>query len=253
MRRRPRKKAMGDTDIAVLLGRQTYQDKVLSMASGNLIGYWPMDEASGAVAYDKSRQRNNGAYTGVTLGQPGIGDGKTCPLFDGANDFNNIYSAGLNTDFDDDEFTVAGWLKVANAGIWGAGDGTNDCAFHIGADWTENYFRILKSSQVNKLQCTYVSDTTSDTVEITMSLTTWFHIAATITGTGDAFIGYLNGVKQDTTKTGLGSWVGALEDGKCQVGSQTGSATLAWNGWLANFALWTTPLTAEQIAYLAVV
>ncbi|MFV1969356.1 MAG: hypothetical protein ACC628_28375, partial [Pirellulaceae bacterium] len=59
-----------------------------------------MWEASGSISDDLSPQGNDGAYTGVTLGQPGIGDGRTCPLFDGANDYNNIYSAALNTDFD---------------------------------------------------------------------------------------------------------------------------------------------------------
>ena len=45
----------------------------------------------------------DGAYTGVTLGQDGIGDGNTCPLFDGANDFLDFYSAGFSSAFNGDQ------------------------------------------------------------------------------------------------------------------------------------------------------
>jgi len=74
-------------------GGSTYIDKVLSIQPANLIGYWPMNDASGAVALDYSGQGNNGAYTGVSLANaPGPDGGNSCPLFDGTSDFNNIYS-----------------------------------------------------------------------------------------------------------------------------------------------------------------
>ena len=103
-----------------------YYQKVLSY---DPIAYWMMDEKQGAVSYDMVTARNtgarNGAYTGVTLGQPGIGDGNTSPLFDGANDFTNIYSASFNAAFNGAEGTLGIWMRVFNVAVWTDGTGTD--------------------------------------------------------------------------------------------------------------------------------
>lgn len=72
-----------------------YARRILVTRPQNLIGYWPMWEGNGVVSFDNSPNGYDGAYTGVTLAQPGIGDGRYSAFFDGVNDFNNIYSAGL--------------------------------------------------------------------------------------------------------------------------------------------------------------
>src|SRR3990167_4218733 len=86
-----------------------YYQRVLNVRPDKLVGYWPMWEPSGAVSYDLSGQGNNGAYTAVTLAQRGMGDGRTCPLFNGSNSMNNVYSAGLNSDFNNQELTLMLW------------------------------------------------------------------------------------------------------------------------------------------------
>src|SRR3972149_4677456 len=72
----------------------TYAEKVLATEPSNLLAYFICGEASGTVMQEE-KNNYDGAYTGVTLGQTGIGDGNTCPLFDGANDYGNLYTAGL--------------------------------------------------------------------------------------------------------------------------------------------------------------
>ena len=75
----------------------SYLHKALSV--GGLVGAWLQGEGAGLISYDSSGHGYNGAYTGVTLGQPGVpGMGYLSPFYDGANDFNNIYSAGLAND-----------------------------------------------------------------------------------------------------------------------------------------------------------
>ena len=101
----------------------TYFKRVLAIDPTHLLGYWPLWEPGGSVAYDISGHNRHGAYTGVTLGHAGIGDGNGCPFFDGANDYANIYSASLASAFNGAEGTVAVLLKVAKAGVWT--DGTN--------------------------------------------------------------------------------------------------------------------------------
>ena len=59
-------------DAAGLAAVLLYSEKVLALSP---IAYWPLWEAAGAVAEDISGNGFDGAYTGVTLGQTGIGDG----------------------------------------------------------------------------------------------------------------------------------------------------------------------------------
>jgi len=109
--------------MSLLLFGKNYLDKALSVEPANLIGLWLQNEASGAVSVDSSGHAHHGAYTGVTLGQPGVpGMGYTCPFYDGLNDYNNIYSAGLAND-----------NLLANGGFETAGAGGAD----IWANWSE--------------------------------------------------------------------------------------------------------------------
>ena len=65
----------------------------------SLIGFWLQDEQAGGVSYDRSGLGHHGAYTGVTLGQPGVpGMGMTSAYYDGITDFDNIHSADLAND-----------------------------------------------------------------------------------------------------------------------------------------------------------
>lgn len=72
-----------------------YLWKVLRTRPASLVACWPIDDAAGTVARDAGASRLNGTHTGVALGQPGIGDGRSSGLYDGATRFTNVYSAGL--------------------------------------------------------------------------------------------------------------------------------------------------------------
>jgi hypothetical protein len=76
----------------LLQGRQEYATKVLSMRP---IAYWPLWEAGGAVANDLSGNGYHGAYTQATLGQMGIGDGRTGITLPGAGSWVDLWDAQL--------------------------------------------------------------------------------------------------------------------------------------------------------------
>ena len=64
--------------VASYAGGATYYKKVLATEPANLLAYWPLNEGSGSVADNlEGTAARDGAYTGVTLGQAGIGDGWT--------------------------------------------------------------------------------------------------------------------------------------------------------------------------------
>ena len=63
---------------------QPYYRRVLHTENDNLVGYWTLRESSGSTAVDESGNGCDGTYNSPTLGQPGIGDGWTVPLFEEA-------------------------------------------------------------------------------------------------------------------------------------------------------------------------
>lgn len=216
-------------------GSQVYSAKVLNIQAANLILYHPMNEPSGGTAIDASPEGNDGAYTGVTLGQTGIGDGETCPLFDGANDFNDIYSAGLNTDFDEDAGTIAIWAKVSGAGIW------TDNAFHwmsqLRVNATNRIFVFKNDDAGNKaISFRYIAGGTNSAVNVVTTTTDWFHIAWTWDTVADEMKAYYNGSQTGSTQTGLGNWVGNLVDADTLIGANSETPDLIWDGCLVQKA-----------------
>lgn len=222
-------------------GGQTYLQKVIGAQLDDLIQYHPMPELAGVVAIDYSPEGNDGAYTGVTLGQPGIGDGLTCPYFDGINDYNNVYSAGLAADWDGAEYTVA---------IWAVPD-----------DWTTNNLRmlILRADANNLVQFYQGATDGQARLDIvsggvgknfaipTGSPTTFSHFAITNSESADEAKAYFNGIQNGATQAGLGAWVGALNVSRCIVGASTLVPGLPYAGYLAHYAVWKSALSAEKI------
>ena len=98
-----------------------YWQHVRNVRRANLIAYWPLGETSGSIAADLSGNEQHGTYTGVTLAQPGIGDGRSAPFFDGANDFVNVLSPGLASAFNGAAGTIALWFHVNSPASWNQG------------------------------------------------------------------------------------------------------------------------------------
>ncbi len=226
-----------------------YATKVKSIASANLIAYWPGAESSGTAIVDESGNGRNGTYSGVTLAQPGIGDGRTCPLYDGVNDYGNIYSVSLNGAWLWEEWSIHVWAQVSGVGLWS--DGLTHAVIAIQAD-TNNRIMLYKSA-TNNFQ--FFTDMAAGikTVTATRSDTAWMALGLTFSKSGDAMKAYINGAQSGATVTGLSTGVGALAATLCVLGGENQAAGRPWSGTIAHAALWNTPLTAAQMAALAVV
>jgi len=234
--------------------RQPYFNKVLSLFGSSLIGYWPMDEAVGAtVAVDYSGQSNNGAYTATVLGQPGIGDGRTCPLLDGTAGFNNIYSAALNTDFNNQTGMLAAWIKVANIGVWT--DGTTRRVATIRVD-SNNFVFINRTTTNNQFSAGYVAGGTNKQVVYTPGTTVgdaWFHVAIVWNKPGDAVNTFFNGV-QSGTQTGLGVWgAGGLAATFTVIGASVTTPLNVWSGYIAHVVLTNNAESISAMKELSVI
>lgn len=234
-------------------GLEAYKAKVLSIDSSNLVGYWPLDEATGSTADNaEGTAARDGTYSNVTLGQTGIGDGGTSASFNGTTSYVNIYSASLNTALTPNEMTMMAWVKVSGAGVWT--DNTLRWFFQFRAD-ANNRAILLKTNTTNQLQWFLMSGGVNKAVLDTSLAgdTGWFHMLWTITDTGDALKAYLNGSQVGSTQTGIGTFVGVLGADTCSIGAQGASATSVWSGYIAHAAAWNGVLGQSDITRLATV
>lgn len=223
-------------------------NRIVNTEPANLIGYWPLDETSGTVARDYSGRGNNGAHSGVTLGQPGIGDGCTSPLYDGSTSYTNIYSTALAAAFNGAEGTLLIWAKVANAGVWA--DNANVYRIATLTADANNYVDIQHYT-TGVLYWESAAGATAKSVSLaSLSTLGWMCIGITGSVSADQLIAYYNGAQTGSTQTGLGTWVGALAAGGCLLGTANTGPAYQWSGSLAHCALWSKALTPAQIAYI---
>ena len=237
------------TGRSLMPGRARYFKKVLSVEPASFIGYWPLWEGSGTKAEDISGKARHGTHVGVTLGQPGIGDGRTSSLYDGSLDYTNIYSPALAAAFNGAEGTLLIWAKVANAGVWT--DGTLRVLVDLQGGTDRIY--IDRTATNNQLEFKYDAGATETIItDTSLAATTgWFCLALSWSKSGDAVKAYISGAQVGTTQTGLGTWTQVLNTSFCIIGAYNVAPNYVWSGTLAHDALWSKALTATQIAYLS--
>jgi hypothetical protein len=230
-------------------GRNTYADKVLGL---NPIAYWQLNEASGGVAVDSSPNGFDGAYTGVTLGQEGIGDGNTAPLFDGANDFVDVWSTGFRDTFDGSEGTVAIWAKVFNVGVWT--DSTQRKLFRFRID-INNRVLIDRAVVNGRINATYSAGGVTEATDINgLSNVNWSFYTITwskSSGVDGEVKVYLDGSQSGLTDTTLGVWAGNLNVNQTALGAASIFALEPWYGWLAHPCVFDYALSPAQVEALA--
>ena len=234
-----------------------YMQRVLAT---DPIGYWMQDEKQGAVSYDMVTARSNGArngtYTGVTLGQPGIGDGRTSPLFDGATDYMNGFSASLAASINMSEISIMLWLKMFNVGVWT--DGARRDAFGIFINGA-NYI-YLSNILNNRLEWKYTAGGIQSVVQVIVAETDWMALFMTASlsagGTGEMMAyRFVNGIggQVGATQVGLGVWAGALPANNPVIGAFSIVPANPTYGYIAHGAIWDRPIMPATAAGLAVV
>ncbi|GAF79945.1 unnamed protein product [marine sediment metagenome] len=231
-----------------------YAAKVKATSPTTLIAYWMLSEPSGTAAICEINTAQNGTHSGMTLGQTGIGDGHTSILADGANDHTTVYSTTFRDAFSGVAGTLAGWAKVSAVGVWG--DSTNRWLVNLLVD-ADNQVYIRKTTNSNQLRLSYIAGGTSEAAATTSlaGTTDWFHMAITwdkAPGTGEVKY-YLNGASAGTTDTALGVWAGSLVSTNTCIGASSTTPANVFDGYQAHWNVWTSALTAAQVATLAVV
>lgn len=225
-----------------------YKQRVLSVGRGSLILYHPMDEHSGLVAVDASPEGNNGAYSSVTLNAAIGPDGRGCPQFDAINDYNNIYSAGLSSDFNGQLGSMHIVIKVFNSGVW------TDGAYHTAISLTKdsnNTILIQKIVTNNTLRISYRASGILQNYDYVTSSTDWISAGLTWDKAGNELKFYIDGVKKsDQGVTGTFA-AGGLISIATAIGVNTTSPVIfPFNGYIAHGAIWNTPLSEDEMSII---
>jgi len=227
-----------------------YYQKVIRIAGSNLLAYWPQWEISGGVSHDISGNslggERDGAYTGVTLGQPGVGDGTLAPLYDGANDFNNISGAPLAAAFNGDAGTAFIWGRASGAGVWT--DGVERRLLTIIVNGSN--FVILQKQASNILRILYNAGGILEAVaNAAFSGLDFFSFGTTWDKSAEEMKVFFNGPQIGVTQVALGVWVGI--PGAIFIGSASAIPTLLWDGFLAHCFLMDRAATVGEMVSFA--
>jgi len=206
-----------------------YYERVLGYGP---IAYWPLWEPAGLVANCLVNPAQDGAYTGVVLGQPGIGDGNTCPLFDGAADYVDVSSAALIAAFDGAEGTLLLPFKVSGAGVWT--DSTVRYLLNLAVD-ANNFVRIYRTATNYQLKCEYGAGGVTRTITLAFDTTDWVFLTLSWSASADEFSVYVDGDLIATLDT-LGVWAGNLAT--CVIGAQDAVGTASWSGYIQHVPIW---------------
>lgn len=231
---------------AALLGKLPYRDRVLQTQPASLLAYWLLGEASGTTITDRSGNGRTGTYTGVDLGQAGIGDGGTTPFFDGVNDYGNVQGASLAAAFNGAAGTIAVWVNAQT--FWA--DSVARRIWQLQAD-ASNSVILLKTS-TNNLQWFYTAGGTAKSVTLSGAafLDRFYHFALTWDKAADQMKAYIDGIQTGATQTGLGTWAGTPTLNI--LGASSTVPAGPWKGKLAHAAVWSVAHTPAEIARLGV-
>jgi hypothetical protein len=228
-----------------------YIHKLESTYRHSQILYHPMVETAGGVANDYSPEENDGTFVGVDLANAAGPDfeGVLVPYFDGANDYNDIETAGLEADFNGSELTMLLWLKVNNAGIWTDGTIRRAWNMQMTGGVGDNNIRLERLNSDNTFRVIYQANSTNEIFDITMSDTDWFVIALRVSASEDTAKVFKDGSQEGATQTALGSWSGSF--GNTVIGASTVIPSNVWNGWIAHGMIYAEAIPDAVIAYLS--
>lgn len=188
-------------------GNLRYWQSVINRFGANLIGYWPLDEASGNVAQDISGNGRNGAHSNVTLGQAGIGDGKTAAGYNGTSSYTNVYSTSLRDAFNFNEMTLVLWPRIASD-VWYGATGRALCAF--GTD-LNNRFSASIRADTKQLQIERKGgNVVSGVYNAPFYSIAPFQMAVTVSATNTRMRVFLNRSLMANSYGTFGSHVGAM-------------------------------------------
>lgn len=242
---------LGEANIlGKLRGRQfDYGERLIqTVGLDYLLRYYPLQDLSGTVAIDKSKNQSNGSYTGSpTLAQSGILGTDKSVLFV-ANSYCNIYSAALAAGYNPEEMSFGFFIKPPNAAWWT--DNTQHTLNYLRSNASN--LRGINKTTGNLIQVANISGGTSKTVAgASFGFTNWMHLGFTISKSNDRARLHLDGYQYNVA-TGLGTYDPvALATTYAIIGNYNTGAGFASLAYQMHYYLATRELTGDEMEKIA--
>jgi hypothetical protein len=205
--------------------------------------YLKLNEGSGANALDSSGNGYNSPYIGVTWDGQIPPTGGEAPFFDGVNDSVDIFDGGFGADFDMDEGCVLLWVKPNDAGSW------NDqfrAQFRIRRD-ANNYIAMDSSGDDLRVRHRGSGLAERSITKSVTGITAWQSFIFSWSVIGNEIEMVVDGVSEGTAVCDATAGIG-LSAGATALGASGPAPISPWNGYLAQFAIWDTPITPAILA-----
>lgn len=225
--------------VAVKPSRGVYEQHILKVSPDNLIGYWPLNETRGTLSYDHSKSKLNATMINTpTFFQSGIGDTYPTILFNGTSEYETL--PGFESVISGQEGTLICWVQNPTGWV-----GTWMDAF-IASTSTGDRIAVRASLAAGTVLVYRVGGGTSKLVTLAgFSGTGFFCVAISWSFSNDFVKGYVGGVQTLPTLNGIGNY------GGIPTVPQIARSSYYWYGKIAHLAVWNTPLTDQEIEWLA--
>ena len=212
-----------------------------SVASADLVAYWPFDEGSGLTAVDHAGF-NDGDVNFATWAPTGFnGTPGSAIVFDGANSYVNMYGPGLPVE---NAITVSAWVNsIGNDGhVVCQGGGWGDPGY--GLFWCQD--TDPDSIRVELQDPGGAGKTMSDNPA--PSQNAWHHLAFTWDQSDGVITTYIDGAPQGNTPNYAGPIGDPVQDLNIGRNDLRGRY---FTGTIDDVAIWNERLDASAIAFLA--
>jgi prepilin-type N-terminal cleavage/methylation domain-containing protein len=211
----------------------------LDYGDNTLVGWWPLNEGTGTVAYDLSGGGTNGTWHGTPVGAFGYYSagsiGSYAGAFDGSTNFlQNTTFSGEPTG--SSALTISAWVNpsvcssfevIAMFGI----DGGSPTGY---GDYITGACKVIAS---------FPSSLGAVTSSSTISTSTWSYVVATYTGSNNSV--YINGALNATLSYSSGN----ILSGSINIG-QWVNATNRFQGLISDVRVYNRALSSAQIAIM---
>ena len=225
------------SNVSVVAGISTLVDFQFSTGvalQSGLMGYWPLDENAGSVAYDQSGNGYNAALSNV---------GWTAQVYNSAT-FNGSNSLGLTGAIPFGQtFSVAAWVNSSLNGqssFAAIAESSRSAGFYLGVDNTGTQYKFVVNGAT---QSTGTCGSSFGCAQAGTVGSGWHFVAGTYDGTTALL--YVDGaLAASDTAAAPANASRAVHMGESP---ESGSV---WNGLLNDLRLYSRPLTASEISTL---
>jgi hypothetical protein len=208
-----------------------------STTVGNLVGWWPLEEGYGNTVYDLSARNNNGIFNGPAWAPLANQTNIAVASFNGVSSYVNL-GANIVIPNTARGLTFGAWIMLSQGGV------QQDVISRAAA--TSDLLEIQTTNAVRLNVHLSTTDANINTGSFTLSTGRWYYIAGTYNvSAGNAYI-FVNGV-QEASGSGSGNLV---DTGDTVYAGSLGGTSRFFNGIISNVQIYSTPLSASQVASL---